>query len=164
MVAVNSVGASEPSPESYYMLTLRQKPDSRLSIVSARNVSSTSVRLEWLQPAAKEIHGEFLGYRIRYVHQFNEHAYYNSTSQTQSSTSTSNNNQQQQTNNGQQQEQPTLDSPFAKEVTVRDPSQTFYVVKGLNTYTAYKFSVQVFNPAGDGPQAEVLVMTDEGGK
>lgn len=155
VLAVNAIGVGEPSPASHYIITLRQKPDSRLDIISARNVSSSAIKLEWLQPSAKEIHGEFLGYRIRYVHQLHSPS------------------QQQVANNSAARwpapsqtsvEQPSLDGPLAREIVVGDPSQTSYVVKGLSTFTPYKFSVQVSNPAGDGPVAEALAMTDEGGK
>lgn len=155
VLAVNAIGVGEPSPESHYIITLRQKPDSKLTIISARNVSSTAIKLEWLQPSTKEIHGEFLGFRIKYVQQLHEH-------------SPALEKQQHQTNrhrpNIQQPEQPSLDGPLAKEIIVGDTSQTAYVIKGLNTFTLYKFSVQVMNPAGDGPVAEALAMTDEGGE
>lgn len=158
VLAVNAIGVGEPSPVSHYIITLRQKPDSRLNIISARNVSSSSIKLEWLPPSTKEIHGEFLGYRIRYVHQLHEHA---PPALNQSNGSGF---QRQRQQSIQQVEQPSLDGPSAKEIIVGDPSQTSYVIKGLNTFTPYKISVQVMNPAGDGPVAEVLAMTDEGGK
>lgn len=37
-------------------------------------------------------------------------------------------------------------------------------IHGLETYTQYLVSLQVFNPEGPGPATTVLVMTDEGGK
>jgi len=166
VLAVNAIGVGEPSPPSHYIVTLRQKPDSRLSIISAKNVSSTAVRLEWLPPSIKDIHGEFLGYRIRYVHQFQEHSPppaqsssgSNSSSGSFYTTTTNNNNN----NNVPHIRQPSLDGPLAKEIIVGDTKETSYTIKGLQTYTLYKISVQVSNPAGDGPVAEALVMTDEG--
>lgn len=182
VLAVNAIGVSEPSPESHYMVTLRQIPDSRVDIISARNVSANAIKLEWLPPLQREIHGEFLGFRIRYVHQLHEHApahlnpLSNGTSdpnnnsflarfgaglhsQSQSHSIHNNNN-----NKPAIVEQPRLDGPLAKEITVGDPSQTSYVIKNLNTFTLYKFSIQVMNPAGAGPAAEVSAMTDEGGE
>ena len=166
VLAVNAIGVSEPSPISHYIITLRQKPDSRLTITSARNVSSSAIRLEWLPPSTKEIHGEFLGYRIRYVHQLHEHAPPMQQANNRSLLVAGNQEQrrQQQHSNWSQVEQPSLDGPLAREIIVGDPSQTSYVIKGLSTFTPYKFSVQVSNPAGDGPTAEVLAMTDEGGE
>lgn len=168
VLAVNAIGVSEPSPGSHYIITLRQKPDSRLNIISARNVSSNSIKLEWLPPSVKEIHGEFLGYKIKYVHQFHEHA---PPSEFNSLANATGGNQFQTGRNqfygGKHKtsvEQPTLESQMAKEIIVGDPNQTSFVIKNLNTFTPYKVSVQVMNPAGDGPVAEVLAMTDEGGK
>jgi receptor-type tyrosine-protein phosphatase gamma len=152
VLAVNSIGASEPSPSSHPIVTLRQKPDSRLTIISARNISSSAIRLEWLPPSAKEINGEFLGYRIRYVPQLHEH--------TGPAQNRSGGGQLYPAHN--QPHQPSLDGPLAKEITVGDTKETSYVIKNLQTYTLYKISVQVSNPAGDGPVTEVLAMTDEG--
>lgn len=159
VLAVNAIGVGEPSPESHYIITLRQKPDSKLNITSAKNVSSTAIKLEWIQPSTKEIHGEFLGFRIKYVQQLHEH----------SPAAVGLNSQQHQLQRyrpgaTQPPEQPSLDGPLAKEIIVGDTSQSSYVIKGLSTFTLYKFSVQVMNPAGDGPVAEVLAMTDEGGE
>ena len=39
-----------------------------------------------------------------------------------------------------------------------------YTLTGLNTYTQYLVSLRAYNPAGDGPETIVVVMTDEGGK
>ncbi|GFX11832.1 protein sidekick-1 [Trichonephila clavipes] len=64
--AVNAIGASEPSKESYYMVTLREVPDGKPEIISAVNASSTSIRLKWAPPPQNSIHGEFIGYRITY--------------------------------------------------------------------------------------------------
>lgn len=168
VLAVNSIGVGEPSPPSHYIITLRQKPDSRLTIISARNVSSSAIKLEWLPPSAKEIHGEFLGYRIRYVAQLHEHTppqqqVNNQSASSASSFATISQHQNQFTARNSQR-QPSLDSPLAKEITVGDTKETSFVIKGLQTYTPYRISVQVSNPAGDGPVAEVLAMTDEGGK
>ncbi|KAG8195656.1 hypothetical protein JTE90_004989 [Oedothorax gibbosus] len=66
VMAVNAIGASEPSKESYYMVTLREVPDGKSTITSAVNASSTSIRLKWAPPPANTIHGEFIGYRITY--------------------------------------------------------------------------------------------------
>lgn len=157
VLAVNSIGVGEPSPPSHYIITLRQKPDSRLNIISARNVSSSAIKLEWLPPSAKEIHGEFLGYRIRYVHQL-------PPAQNQSSGTGASHHSYGGPSGNLHQRQPSLEGPLAKEIIVGDTKETSYVIKGLQTYTPYKISVQVSNPAGDGPVAEVLAMTDEGGK
>lgn len=208
VLAVNAIGISEPSLESHPIITLRQKPDSRVDIISARNVSYNAIKLEWLPPLKKEMHGEFLGFRIKYVHQLPDQsptttnndtsssdptdlagAEDDSTTTTSSSifsrfsvnkhwssSSTTNNkfhNESQNISNNkfkqlqqQQQhvEQPSLNGPLAKEIIVGDPTQTSFVIKNLNIFTLYKISVQVMNPAGDGPLAEVQAMTDEFGK
>lgn len=39
-----------------------------------------------------------------------------------------------------------------------------YLIRGLNPFSQYLISLQVFNPAGRGPATTVAVMTDEGGK
>lgn len=159
VLAVNAIGVGDPSPPAHYIVTLRQKPDSRLSIVSARNISSTAIRLEWLPPSAKEIHGEFLGYRIRYVQQYHEHSpSATNTSLSGSLSSLSSLQPQPQT----PVRQPSLDGPLAREIIVGDTKETSYTIKGLQTYSLYKISVQITNPAGEGPVSEVLAMTDEG--
>ena len=43
------------------------------------------------------------------------------------------------------------------------PSLQSYTLTGLNTYTQYLVSLRAYNPAGDGPETIVVVMTDEGG-
>lgn len=200
VLAVNAIGISEPSLESHPIITLRQKPDSRVDIISARNVSYNAIKLEWLPPLKKEMHGEFLGFRIKYVHQVPEpqaaansllHNNNNDTlvaaseqldSSLESSTSSSifsrfgvgSHNRQHwpksatrehdQASPKQHVEQPSLNGPLAKEIIVGDPTQTSFVIKNLNIFTLYKISVQVMNPAGDGPLAEVQAMTDEFGK
>lgn len=67
VIAVTSTGMmSIPSKESYYMVTLREMPDGRPVITSSGNVSSTSISLTWNPPPKHTIHGEFLGYKIKY--------------------------------------------------------------------------------------------------
>lgn len=39
-----------------------------------------------------------------------------------------------------------------------------HTLQGLETFTQYMISLQVFNPEGLGPSTTVIVMTDEGGK
>jgi hypothetical protein len=39
-----------------------------------------------------------------------------------------------------------------------------HAIQGLQTFTQYMISLQVFNPEGLGPSSTVIVMTDEGGK
>lgn len=161
VLAVNAIGVGEPSPSSHYIITLRQKPDSRLTIISAKNVSSNAIKLEWLPPSTKDIHGEFVGYKIRYVHQFHEHA---PPVQPAPATGNQTNARDHQQPGQRPPVSPSLDGPLAKEISVGDTQLTSYVIKGLQTFTPYKISVQVTNPAGDGPVAEVLAMTDEGGE
>lgn len=160
VLAVNAIGVGDPSPVSHYIITLRQKPDSKLTIISAKNISSNAIKLEWLPPSVKEIHGEFVGYKIRYVHQLHEHA----PPPVANHSSSSINRFELGHYNPRPSQSPSLDSPLAKEISVGDTQLTSYVIKGLQTFTPYKISVQVTNPAGDGPEATVLAMTDEGGK
>nr|XP_053639721.1 tyrosine-protein phosphatase 99A-like [Cherax quadricarinatus] len=64
VVAVNALGESQPSKESYYMVTLRELPEGKPIFTAAHNASSTSLQLHWKAPNHSSIHGEFLGYRI----------------------------------------------------------------------------------------------------
>uniref|UniRef100_T1JAT5 Uncharacterized protein n=1 Tax=Strigamia maritima TaxID=126957 RepID=T1JAT5_STRMM len=64
--AVNAVGFSKPSKESYYMVTLREVPEGKPEITSAHNVSDSSIQLEWIPPDKSTVHGEFQGYRISF--------------------------------------------------------------------------------------------------
>ncbi|CRK87865.1 CLUMA_CG001652, isoform A [Clunio marinus] len=66
ILAVNRLGVSQPSKESYYICTLREAPVGKPITTVAHNTSSTSVRISWKPPPADTIHGEFLGYRITY--------------------------------------------------------------------------------------------------
>nr|CAH0108118.1 unnamed protein product [Daphnia galeata] len=51
-----------------------------------------------------------------------------------------------------------------QEIFLRDPSIESHAIQGLQTFTQYMISLQVFNPEGLGPSSTVIVMTDEGGK
>ena len=56
-------------------------------------------------------------------------------------------------------------SVFRNDVVPNElPSFQSYTLTGLNTYTQYLVSLKAYNPAGDGPETIVVVMTDEGGK
>ncbi len=66
VTAVNGMGNSRHSKESYYMLTLREVPSGKPTITAAHNTSSTSIQLRWRPPHPSTLHGEFLGYRIAY--------------------------------------------------------------------------------------------------
>ena len=62
---------------------------------------------------------------------------------------------------------PTNGPPFFATIVVPNelPSSfQSYTLTGLNTYTQYLVSLKAYNPAGDGPETIVVVMTDEGGK
>ena len=41
-------------------------PDGKPTIESATNTSSSAIRLQWAPPSRNTIHGEFLGYKIKY--------------------------------------------------------------------------------------------------
>lgn len=41
-------------------------PDGKPEVISAVNQSSSTIRVEWMPPNRNTIHGEFLGYRIKY--------------------------------------------------------------------------------------------------
>ncbi|XP_015928066.1 putative receptor-type tyrosine-protein phosphatase mosPTP-1 isoform X2 [Parasteatoda tepidariorum] len=124
VVAVNTIGSSKPSKESYYMVTLREVPDGKPNITYAHNTSSSSIIIQWAPPPKHSLHGEFLGYRITY--RLRERA------------------------RGE------------REIILRDPLARDYVIRGLNAFSQYLVSLQVFNPAGRGPATTVAVMTDEG--
>ncbi|XP_054729821.1 protein sidekick-2-like [Anastrepha obliqua] len=66
LLAVNKLGISPPSKESYYIFTLREAPTGKPIPTTAHNTSSTSVYISWKAPPADTILGEFLGYRITY--------------------------------------------------------------------------------------------------
>ena len=66
MVAVNGVGLSKESEQSYYMITLREEPSGKPTITSAHNTSSDSLFLAWEPPHPSTLHGEFLGYQLSY--------------------------------------------------------------------------------------------------
>ncbi|XP_046912035.2 protein tyrosine phosphatase 99A isoform X4 [Dermatophagoides farinae] len=66
VIAVNAIGASQPSKESYYTVTLREIPDGIPIGFRCVNKSSSSLSLEWHPPPRNTIHGEFIGYRLRY--------------------------------------------------------------------------------------------------
>ncbi|KAF4530588.1 hypothetical protein B566_EDAN006794 [Ephemera danica] len=66
VVAVNAMGRSRSSKESYYFYTLREVPDGKPTITTAHNTSATSLRISWRPPHPDTIHGEFLGYRISF--------------------------------------------------------------------------------------------------
>ena len=66
VVAVNGVGLSQESEQSYYMITLREVPSGKPTITSAHNTSSDSIFLAWEPPHPGTLHGEFLGYQLSY--------------------------------------------------------------------------------------------------
>ncbi|CRK87824.1 CLUMA_CG001612, isoform A [Clunio marinus] len=66
VLAVNSLGISLPSKESYYIVTLREVPVGKPVMTIAHNTSSNSIYLSWKPPPSDTIFGEFLGYRITY--------------------------------------------------------------------------------------------------
>ncbi|CAG2115739.1 unnamed protein product, partial [Medioppia subpectinata] len=100
-------------------------PDGKPTVVSAGNLSSSSLRVEWLPPNRNTIHGEFLGYRVKY----RKHG-------------------------------PTLG--LEREITLRDPDLRSYTLRSLEPFTEYMISLQIFNPAGEGPATAVTATTDEG--
>ncbi|KAL5284294.1 PTPRZ1.2 family protein, partial [Megaselia abdita] len=64
ILAVNKLGVSPPSKESYYIFTLREAPTGKPVTTTAHNTSSTSIFISWKPPPPNTILGEFLGYRI----------------------------------------------------------------------------------------------------
>ncbi|XP_076619526.1 putative receptor-type tyrosine-protein phosphatase mosPTP-1 isoform X3 [Colletes latitarsis] len=72
--AVNAMGRSRPSLESYYIVTLREPPEAKPPITAAYNTSATSIYLAWNPPSRDTIHGEFLGYLIGYKPRNRTHA------------------------------------------------------------------------------------------
>ncbi|CAB4058545.1 PTPRG [Lepeophtheirus salmonis] len=126
--AVNDIGISEESKESYYTMTLRTKPSGKVSITSAHNTSSTSIRMAWRPPTPSTIHGEFLGYRIAY----------------------------------RLRDDPEEIPSKVQEIYIKDHEITEYELVALKVYEQYTISIQVYNPEGLGPSANVLATTDEG--
>lgn len=66
VIAVNSLGHSQPSRESYYTVTGREVPDGLPIGFRMVNKTATTLRLEWYPPPKHTLHGEFLGYRLRF--------------------------------------------------------------------------------------------------
>ncbi|XP_015791825.1 tyrosine-protein phosphatase 99A isoform X1 [Tetranychus urticae] len=64
VIAVNALGHSKPSKDSFPIVTLREVPDGTPTILGYGNATSTSVSLQWAPPPSDTIHGELLGYKI----------------------------------------------------------------------------------------------------
>merc|ERR1719471_1790638 len=64
--AVNDVGQSRPSKQSYPAITLMEKPSGKPAVLAAHNTSSSSIYLEWSAPPPATLHGQFLGFLINY--------------------------------------------------------------------------------------------------
>ena len=50
VIAVNEMGESTASVESYYMITLREAPSGKPTITEAGNSSATSIFIRWQPP------------------------------------------------------------------------------------------------------------------
>ena len=57
---------SKESEQSYYMITLRERPSGKPTITSAHNTSSDCIYLAWEPPHPSTLHGEFIGYQLTY--------------------------------------------------------------------------------------------------
>ncbi|XP_065074561.1 protein sidekick-1-like [Ochlerotatus camptorhynchus] len=66
VIAINELGRSPPSKESYYFVTLREVPTGKPVTTIAHNTSASSLYISWKPPPPDTILGEFLGYRITY--------------------------------------------------------------------------------------------------
>nr|XP_029727470.1 protein sidekick-2-like [Aedes albopictus] len=66
VIAINELGRSPPSKESYYFVTLREAPTGKPVTTIAHNTSASSLYISWKPPPPDTILGEFLGYRITY--------------------------------------------------------------------------------------------------
>ncbi|CAO1427366.1 unnamed protein product [Diamesa hyperborea] len=66
ILAVNKLGVSLPSKETYYIVTLREAPTGKPVTTIAHNTSATSIYISWKPPSPDSILGEFLGYRITF--------------------------------------------------------------------------------------------------
>ncbi|KAF7269541.1 hypothetical protein GWI33_017433 [Rhynchophorus ferrugineus] len=66
IIAWNTIGPSNPSKPSYFMVTLRELPEARIPF-TARNMSSTSVFISWEPPDIDLVNGDFLGYRLTWM-------------------------------------------------------------------------------------------------
>ncbi|XP_025835596.1 protein sidekick-2-like isoform X2 [Agrilus planipennis] len=73
VIAVNEMGRSDPSQESYYIITLREIPSGNPTIITAHNTSSSAIHVSWRPPDLDTINGEFMGYRITYKQRKKEH-------------------------------------------------------------------------------------------
>uniref|UniRef100_A0A182XEH9 Putative receptor-type tyrosine-protein phosphatase mosPTP-1 n=2 Tax=gambiae species complex TaxID=44542 RepID=A0A182XEH9_ANOQN len=156
IIAVNELGHSTPSKESYYFVTLREAPTGKPVTTIAHNTSATSVYISWKPPPPDTILGEFLGYRITYRtrdrHPDDVKEIYIRDSTVE-------------------RVRLRFGSPKATGSIGPDAATLFILelllsmsheIHNLETYTQYLVSIQVFNPEGLGPPTTVLVMTDEG--
>ncbi|XP_055616400.1 protein sidekick-2-like [Toxorhynchites rutilus septentrionalis] len=66
VIAINELGRSPPSKESYYFVTLREVPTGKPVTTIAHNTSASSLYISWKPPPPDTILGEFLGYRITF--------------------------------------------------------------------------------------------------
>lgn len=151
-------------------------------IVSATNVSSSSVRVSWSPPPRNTIHGEFLGYRIKYARRESpekeeEIALKDPDLRVSALTAGRPVSAARLPKNNKGRRLHLLARPWhlfhQKTRALRNshcpcaPVALFtqqFVIRNLETFAEYILSVQVFNPAGEGPAATVSVMTDEGSK
>ena len=66
VTAINAVGRSKPSKDSYPSVTLMEAPSGKPKVTAAHNTSSTSLYIAWEAPEAQTVHGQFLGYKLTY--------------------------------------------------------------------------------------------------
>uniref|UniRef100_A0A182VRC0 Fibronectin type-III domain-containing protein n=1 Tax=Anopheles minimus TaxID=112268 RepID=A0A182VRC0_9DIPT len=183
VIAVNKLGHSHPSKESYYFVTLREAPTGKPVTTIAHNTSATSVYISWKAPPPESILGEFLGYRITYrprdYHTDDVKEIYIRDSAVEVRTTkfdlpvpgcfagASRDCLSVRSVHGENGVARKLSVPFNFSAPLVAGQflleQLNHEIHNLETYTQYLVSIQVFNPEGLGPPTTVLVMTDEGG-
>ncbi|KAI2797964.1 Protein tyrosine phosphatase, partial [Blomia tropicalis] len=187
VIAVNAIGASVPSKESYYTVTQREIPDGMPIGFRVVNKTASSLRLEWNPPPKNTIHGEFLGYRLRYRKNVNsavlvlDRQITISDPEAKISLSTScllfilivNFNSFSHYHhhsihcydvgsNVFHTNDTTTSTGLNVELTTPTASLQNYTLRNLEPYTEYLVTLRVFNPAGDGPTSTLAASTDEG--
>ncbi|XP_037086726.1 neuronal cell adhesion molecule-like [Pollicipes pollicipes] len=64
--SVNRVGRSEPSEPSYPMVTHREHPSGKPTVIQTLSPGPDAIEVVWRPPDASTMNGEFIGHVISY--------------------------------------------------------------------------------------------------
>ena len=113
-------------------------------------LSPTEIRISWQPPMEKDQNGELLGYKI----------FYQKKRQQDDTPKTGRKSRQERGNKVNL--SGALNNKFAEEVEVVGPKMTSFELLYLDMYTEYIITMLCFNPAGEGPRSEpIIVRTKE---